>query len=132
MDEKHLHIVCLDVPYPVDYGGVFDLFFKIKYLHAEGVKIHLHCFDYGRGRQPELDKYCEEVNYYCRIGGHKSFSNSLPYIVASRANPQLLKNLKKDDYPVLMEGMHCTYFLQNGSLQNRKTFVRLHNVEYQY
>ena len=21
---KHLHIVCLDVPYPVDYGGVFE------------------------------------------------------------------------------------------------------------
>ena len=50
--EKHLHIVCLDVPYPVDYGGVFDLFYKIKALSEAGVKIHLHCFEYGRGQQP--------------------------------------------------------------------------------
>ncbi len=132
MDEKHLHIICLDVPYPVDYGGVFDLFYKIKYLHAEGVKIHLHCFDYGRGQQPVLNQYCEEVNYYSRLSGHKGFSNCVPYIVASRANPQLLKNLRKDNYPVLMEGMHCTYYLQNGDFNNRRTYIRLHNVEYQY
>lgn len=132
MNEKHLHIVCLDVPYPVDYGGVFDLFFKIKYLHKEGVKIHLHCFDYGRGQQPELNKYCQDVHYYKRVSSFKSISGFYPYIVASRANPELLKNLRKDTYPVLLEGIHCTYFLKNGSLTNRNVFVRLHNVEYQY
>lgn len=71
------------MPYPVDYGGVFDLFYKIKELHSLGVKIHLHCFDYGRGEQPELNKYCEEVFYYSRNEGHKGFSFKLPYIVAS-------------------------------------------------
>ena len=132
MSEKHLHIVCLDVPYPVDYGGVFDLFFKIKYLQKEGIKIHLHCFDYGRGQQPELDKYCVDVQYYKRMTGHKCLSTFYPYIVASRANPKLLRNLKEDNYPVLLEGIHCTYFLQHGDLQDRRVFVRLHNVEYQY
>ncbi len=132
MIEKHLHIVCLDVPYPVDYGGVFDLFYKIKYLHKEGVKIHLHCFDYGRGHQPELNKYCEDVQYYKRLSGHKCLSTFYPYIVSSRANPELLKNLKKDNHPVLLEGMHCTYFLHHGDLEDRRVFVRLHNVENQY
>ena len=132
MENRHLHIVCLDVPYPVDYGGVFDLFYKVKSLSEAGIKIHLHCFEYGRGRQPELNKYCEEVFYYTRLTGHKGISGSLPYIVASRANTELLKNLQKDDYPVLLEGIHCTYFLNSGELSNKRVFVRLHNVEYLY
>jgi len=33
---------------------VFDLFYKIKTLHKLGIKIHLHCFEYGRGEQDEL------------------------------------------------------------------------------
>jgi hypothetical protein len=56
----------------------------------------------------------------------------LPYIVSSRINPELLKNLSKDTYPVLLEGIHCTYYLYHGDLSNRKVLVRLHNVEYEY
>ncbi|XVJ65785.1 MAG: glycosyltransferase family 4 protein [Lacibacter sp.] len=129
---NHLHIVCLDVPYPVDYGGVFDLFYKIKEMHSLGVKIHLHCFDYGRGEQPELNKYCEEVFYYNRNEGHKGFSFKLPYIVASRNNPELWNRLQQDQHPVLLEGIHCTYGLHQGLLNNRKVILRLHNVEYEY
>jgi hypothetical protein len=129
---RHLHIICLDVPYPVDYGGVFDLFYKIKSLSEAGIKIHLHCFEYGRGQQTELNNYCVEVNYYSRITGVKGLSPKVPYIVSSRANKQLLANLKKDDYPLLMEGMHCTYFLKSGALAANRCFVRLHNVEFEY
>lgn len=129
---NHLHIVCLDVPYPPDYGGVFDLFYKIKALHKSGVRIHLHCFEYGRGEQNELDKYCVEVNYYKRTFSLLDLFRSLPYIVASRKNPELLKNLLKDDYPVLLEGIHCSYYLQNGALKKRKMLLRLHNVEFEY
>jgi hypothetical protein len=71
---KTLHIICHDVPWPADYGGVVDLFYKIKTLHEEGVKIRLHCFDYGRGQQNELNKYCEEVNYYKRLSKWESIS----------------------------------------------------------
>ena len=130
--DRHLHIVCLDVPYPVDYGGVFDLFHKIRALHEAGVRIHLHCFEYGRGRQPMLNEYCEEVRYYCRHEGHKGFSHRLPYIVCSRSNGQLLERLLEDDYPILLEGIHCTYLLNDERFDGRKIVLRLHNVEYQY
>ncbi len=130
--EKQLHIVCLDVPYPPDYGGVFDLFYKIKALHKRGVLIYLHCFEYGRGTQEELKKYCVEVKYYARKTGIAGLSFRLPYIVSSRANKELLKNLLLDDYPILLEGIHCSYFLYSGQLANRKVFIRLHNVEYEY
>ena len=132
MSDRHLHIVCLDVPYPVDYGGVFDLFHKIRSLSGAGVRVHLHCFEYGRGRQPVLNEYCEEVHYYCRHEGHKGFSHRLPYIVCSRSNGQLLERLLEDDYPILLEGIHCTYLLNDERFDGRKIILRLHNVEYQY
>ncbi len=92
----------------------------------------MHCFEYGRGIQPELNKYCESVTYYKRKNILKSTSFRLPYIVSSRADIALLDNLLKDDHPVLLEGIHCTYFLYSNELKNRKVIVRLHNVEYEY
>jgi hypothetical protein len=107
MVDRKLHIVCHDVPYPPDYGGVFDLFYKIRTLHEEGIKIHLHCFTSGRVEQPILKTLCEEVYYYPRRTGHKGFSHQLPYIVCSRSNPELLERLLQDEYPILLEGVHC-------------------------
>ena len=130
--KKNLHIVCHDVPYPLDYGGVFDLFCKLKALKEAGVHIYLHCFEYGRGRQPELNKYCEEVYYYHRNEGHKGFSVKFPYIVCSRSNEELMENLLKDDYPILLEGIHCTYLTNNSRFLHRKIVIRLHNIEYAY
>lgn len=130
--DKQLHIVCLDVPYPVDYGGVFDLFQKIRALHAAGVRIHLHCFEYGRGEQPILNAFCAEVHYYARCEGHKGFSHKLPYIVCSRSSSALLDRLLLDDHPILLEGIHCTYLLNDDRFAGRKIVLRLHNVEYQY
>ena len=120
------------MPWPADYGGVVDVFYKLPAFHALGIKIHLHCFAYGRGEQTELNKYCASVNYYPRHMGHKGISNTLPYIVSSRKNEQLLENLLKDDYPIFMEGVHSTYPLLDNRFTNRKCFVRVHNVEYQY
>lgn len=130
--DKHLHIICLNVPYPVDYGGVFDLFYKLPALQQQGVKIHLHCFDYGRGQQPALNKYCESVHYYSRKTGLSGFSFHEPYIVSSRRNEELFSALLQDNYPILMEGVHCTALLNDRRFAQRKCFVRLHNVEHIY
>lgn len=130
--ERYIHIVCLDVPYPVDYGGVFDLFYKLLYLKEQGVKIILHCFQYGRNKQPILENYCERVYYYHRKRGIRSISLTVPYIVQSRNDSRLLKNLAQDNYPVLMEGTHCTLLLWKNRLLNRKVILRLHNIEADY
>jgi hypothetical protein len=42
--DRELHIISFNVPYPPNYGGVMDVFFKIRALHEQGIKIHLHCF----------------------------------------------------------------------------------------
>ena len=130
--DKHLHIVTHDVPWPADFGGMFDLFYKIKSLHQQGIKIHLHCFTNKRAEQPILNRYCESVNYYPRRKKLSVLPYSIPYIVLSRCDDALIENLQKDNYPVILEGIHCTYHLFKGKLQNRKVVVRLHNVEYNY
>jgi len=130
--EKHLHIIDFTIPYPVDFGGVVDLFWKLPSLQAQGVHIHLHCFRNEREEKVELNKYCDTVNYYERNLGHKAISGKLPYIVASRNNEMLSENLLKDDYPILMEGIHSTYLLNDERFLNRKKFVRIHNVEHVY
>ena len=62
-----LHIVSFDIPYPANYGGVIVIFNQIKALHALGVKVILHCYQYGeRTPQPELAQYCHEIYYYKR------------------------------------------------------------------
>jgi hypothetical protein len=132
MNNRHLHIVCLDVPYPVNYGGLFDLFYKIRSLHQVGVHIYLHCFEYGRGRQPELEHYCNEVHYYPRRTGLKGFSTNIPYIVSSRQSEALANRLLQDNHPILLEGIHCTALLLDDRFAQRKMVVRLHNVEHEY
>jgi len=132
MDEKRLHIVSFNVPYPANYGGVIDVFYRLKTLSENGVKIILHAFVYGREPAPELRKYCEEVYYYKRETGIFSQLSTLPYIVFSRRNKQLLADLLKDDSPILFEGLHCCYYLNHPLLKNRLKIVRTHNIESVY
>lgn len=132
MKQTHLHIISFDVPYPPDYGGVIDVFFKLKALHAAGIKITLHCFEYGRGKRKELEQYCDKVFYYKRKNGKLLLLNPLPYIVVSRSSEELVKDLLKDDSPILFEGLHCCFHLNDPRLKNRKKIVRMHNIEHAY
>ncbi len=129
--DKHLHIVTHEVPWPADHGGIFDLFYKIKSLHQVGIKIHLHCFSKFNTPQPILNKYCETVDYYQRKKSHSIFKFGTPFIVQSRNDVSLLRNLNKDNHPVLLEGIHCTFFYKK-LYPHRKVFIRLHNAECTY
>ena len=66
---------------------------------------------------------------YERKKGRKGLSPSLPYIVASRINQELIDRLNKDQYPILLEGIHCTGILNHVDINNRKVVVRVHNDE---
>ena len=59
---KKINIISFNVPLPANYGGVIDVFYKIKTLTDLGFDIILHCFQYGRPVAPELEKYCKEVH----------------------------------------------------------------------
>lgn len=127
-----VHIVSFDVPFPANYGGVIDVFHRIKALHQIGLKIHLHCFEYGRGKQTELEKFCEKVYYYPRKKNPFLLFSKLPFIVKSRENSELLNNLTHVEAPIIFEGHHTCSFLNHPNLANRVKLVRAHNIEYEY
>jgi len=130
--ELDLHIVAFDVPFPADYGGVIDVFYKAKSLSDLGLSIALHLFDYGRGRQADLEKIAAEVHYYPRKNNLLKQLSSLPFIVNSRSSELLLCRLKADQAPILFEGLHSTYYLNHPDLANRNKIVRTHNIEHDY
>ncbi len=130
--KKHLHIVAFDIPFPADYGGVIDIYYKILALKKLDIEIILHCFEYGRAHSIELQKICKKVYYYNRSKYKNPFIGNIPYIVSTRSNEELLNNLLKDQFPILFEGLHCTYFLNHKDLKNRIKLVRNHNIEHDY
>ncbi|MDR1221876.1 MAG: glycosyltransferase family 1 protein [Tannerella sp.] len=130
--DKKLNIVAINIPWPVNYGGVIDIYCKIKALHDCGVKVILHCFEYGRPHAAELEDVCEEVYYYRRRTGLLSNLTYLPYNVYSRKDKRLIANLLKNDYPVLFEGLHTCYYLNDRRLENRFKIFRECNIEHDY
>src|SRR5687768_9571780 len=131
MASPDIHIVSFAVPYPATYGGAIDVYNRVKALHKEGVKVHLHCFIYGQfSPHNALNEITSAVDYYPRISWPAMLSPGTPYIVASRRNPKLLECLQKDNVPVLFEGVHTTGFIDD--LNGRKKFLRAHNIEHKY
>ena len=129
--DYHLHVIAFDVPYPANYGGVIDVFYRVKALSEAGVKVHLHCFEYGRGEADVLNR-CFEVKYYIRDTSFAKQLKKEPYVVASRRSEVLAQDLLKDDYPILCEGLHTTAILNDSRFKDRKIYVRAHNVEHDY
>ncbi len=129
---KHLHIVSFHWPFPPINGGLMEVFYKIKWLHAVGVKIHLHAFVEKDNDEIELKPYCAEIHTYARKKNLAGIKPSLPYIVSSRRSGALLQNLQKDNYPILFEGVHTTHLLYTDKLPGRQVFIRLANVEQLY
>lgn len=130
--DRHLHIVSYAVPYPPDYGGIIDVFYRIKSLSQLGIKIHLHCYEYRGYRSKELEDLCYSVQYYPRkIGLFYQFS-LLPYVIRTRQNKDLLANLMDFDAPVLFDGLHTSYGIDSSGLKNRRKVIRAHNIEHAY
>jgi hypothetical protein len=130
--ETAVQLVAFNIPYPPDYGGVIDIFYKVKALSECGVLVYLHCFEYDRPQAKELEKYCAKVFYYPRkIGVRYQFSTK-PYIVITRANNQLLSNLSSNKNPILFEGLHTCNDLDHPSLEKHIRLVRTHNIEHEY
>jgi hypothetical protein len=132
MKSPDIHIVAFDVPYPPNYGGVIDIYYKVSALTKAGYKVRLHCFTDQRSPASELSKICESVYYYPRKTGWKSNFSFTPYIIKSRSSEELLRNLLNDNAPVLLEGLHTCALLREPALKNRILVYRESNIEHHY
>lgn len=130
--ETAIQLVAFNIPYPPDYGGVIDIFYKVKALSECGISVYLHCFEYDRPQAIELEKYCTKVFYYPRKKGLRYQLSPKPYIVITRTNNQLINNLSSNKSPILFEGLHTCFYLDHSVLANHIRLVRTHNVEHEY
>ncbi|TNE54051.1 MAG: hypothetical protein EP338_09175 [Bacteroidetes bacterium] len=127
-----LHVVVFDVPVPPDYGGVIDVYYRLRALRKQGVSMVLHVFEYGRGRDGNYEEIADEVYFYQRQKSWFDQLSILPFIVKSRWNNLLFKRLLSEDAPILLEGHHACACLLDRRFRNRSIFVRIHNVEHHY
>lgn len=132
-NSKKLHIVCFDIPYPTVYGGVIDVFYRIKALHEAGVAVTLHCTHKGPlVHYRELECLCEKVYYYPRHVSLRDIFGNRPITVAGRPNGDVLKNLMRDDSPILYEGLVSCGTIDAEELRGRKKYFRECNIEHDY
>lgn len=131
MTSKEIQIVAFDNPYPPNFGGVIDIFYKIEGLAKQGVKVYLHYFYSDRRDVGLLNDLCEEVYAYKRNMSLLNLLHWQPYRVRTRYNKTLFLNLKRIGVPILFEGLHSTSVLINNDL-HVPIYVRTHNVEHQY
>lgn len=131
--QNQIHIISFDIPFPANYGGAIDVFHKIRCLHKNGVKITLHCFQYGdRIPSKELETLCEKVYYYQRNTSFLNQLSLLPFNVTSRVSSELKQNLVQNDFPILFEVLHSCYLLNDPDLKHRKKLFRHSNIEHDY
>ncbi|MEX0988257.1 MAG: glycosyltransferase family 1 protein [Bacteroidales bacterium] len=131
-EEKFIHVIAFNVPFPPDYGGIIDIYYKLRAMKDAGLNIILHSFIYDRKEARELDNICHTVYYYKRRSGFRYFFHPLPYIVITRNSEELERNLLGDRHPVMFEGIHTTYLLDKCVAAGKRVLVRTHNIEHKY
>jgi hypothetical protein len=130
MQTKPLHIISFDNPFPPNYGGVIDVFYKIKSLHQLGFEIYLHCFYDDRNEvSAELKAITKSVFLYKKNRNPLFLFSSIPLSVTSRFHKDLIRNINSVEASILFEGLQTTMILNKIKLENRKLFLRLHNLE---
>ncbi len=118
-------VVALDNPYPPDYGGAADMFFRLKAFAQAGIEVDMVYF-HKQDRavaEPELTRWCRSIRGVTRKTGWAALLSPLPYIVATRR-----AGADFDGLPLVVEGVHGSRF----SGRRAKTILRVHNLESRY
>lgn len=130
MNEKQLHIISFDNPFPPNYGGVIDVFYKIKALHQQGIKIYLHCFYLEKNQvSDELKAITEKVFLYPKNRNPLFLFSHIPMSVISRFDEKLIENITSIKAPILTEGLQSSMIINHLKLTDQKIYLRLHNIE---
>jgi len=133
MQNKAIHIISFDNPYPPIYGGVIDVYYKIKALHEIGMEIYLHCFVAKIPNEfPELEAITKKVFFYKASKNPLLLFSRIPFSVICRNDKKLLQNLEEVVAPILFEGLKTAYLVHKNQLQNHTKILRLHNIEQYY
>lgn len=129
---KKVKVISFQWPDPPDYGGVIDVYYKIQALLAEGVQVELHSFAYKRNTNTPLEKQLQKHVIYQRSMPILSWFLGKSYVVESRRNGELEKNVFGSSEPILIEGLHCSSVIQSKGNWDGNLVLRNHNIEHEY
>ncbi|NIF05785.1 glycosyltransferase [Chryseobacterium sp. Tr-659] len=131
---KELHIISFNYPYPPSYGGIIDVFYKIKALSDLGIKIHLHCFvdQIPERIDPEVEENTENIFFYKKKKNPLLYFSGTPFAAAIRDSELLLTHLEKIKAPILFEGLQTTYVIKFLKGRGHQLYLRHHNNETAY
>ena len=129
---NEVQLVSFAAPFPADYGGVIDVYYKLKTMHQMGMKVHLHTYVYGtHQKSKELESLCASVTYYPRDFSTKYFQG-WPYIVSTRFNKKMMRNIESLGFPVILEGLHTCFLVDFLKEKKIPHVIRMHNIEWKY
>lgn len=131
---KELHLISFNYPYPPSYGGIIDVYYKIKALAEIGIKIHLHCFV---DRVPEIideevKSITETVSFYKKKKNPLHYFSKVPFAASIRSSDTLFKNLMSVKAPILFEGLQTTPIVNKLKGKGCSLYLRFHNNESEY
>ncbi|MFD1063345.1 hypothetical protein ACFQ1Q_08800 [Winogradskyella litorisediminis] len=131
MSVKSIQIVAFDNPYPPNFGGAIDVFYKIEALSKKGFDVYLHYFYTDRIDVGPLKQLCKELHGYKRNTSLINLFSSIPYRVKTRQSSALYSNLRRINKPILFEGLHSTSVLVKHKF-DVPIYLRTHNIEHEY
>jgi len=129
-----VQVVSFDWPWPANYGGVVDVYYRIESLLELGVRVDLLVISQHEQPGPVPEKW-SNMRFQLFTFQRRGWSSALspkPYIVSSRAVPSLLPKLASGPPVILFEGIHTTAFLGHPRLGQHEQWVRVHNREASY
>lgn len=131
---KELQLISFNYPYPPSYGGIIDVYYKIKALADLGIKVHLHCFvdHIPETVDLEIESITDRIFFYKKKKNPLYFFSAVPYAAAIRTSDALLGNLMKINAPILFEGLQTTSVISRLKNKDHSLYLRFHNNEAEY
>ncbi len=140
---ENVLIISLDIPFPDNYGGAKDIWWRVKALERK-YNLDLISTYNDESRKTfflnsEAKSIFSNVVFIKRTGFARIFLTCLPYAVDSR-RIQLkdIDNLsiffKKDYHTVIVEGFHSILTFEDirERLSYKQSVLRVHNLENEY
>jgi hypothetical protein len=136
--QRSINIISGQIPCPNTPGDAQQTYWIIGGLCAAGIDVHLYTFKEEAASteatmdgtidpttDPKLLEICASITSYPVNKGHRNFSFSVPYAAAQYQNGQLVNDLAKNNFPILIEGMGPCSLALSKKLTNKKIWVRL-------
>ena len=128
--QRSLNIISGYLPCPNTLGDAQQTYWLIEALSGSGIQVHLFTFSDSDSKintaaTEQLSKICSLVNTYPINQGHRNFSFSAPYATTKYQNTQLINDLNKNNFPILIEGLGPSELALSSAIENKKIWVRL-------